>query len=320
MRMLTIAALAAGALLAAGCEANQTGQLLVAPDTSQGKIAEAVAGPSDQLIKQGKIDAQRTVTTSDKTDLDVWLIRGKPAKQGAKPLGTVVMLHGLGQSKAAFPYFGGAFGGASGILAKMGYDVLLIDLRAHGRSTGKYITYGAKEKRDVKAVVDAMADDIHMPLYAFGVNLGGAVAIQYAAIDERCKGVMAIAPYKDFASYARVELFLLLLPPKNVDEAIAAAAKMADFDPNDASAVLAAPNVKCPLLIVHGLLDPTVPLPHSEAIIAAAAGPKRLDVPTVELLIQPAILEHWIAANIDKLAKTGVSGPPVAPKPVPAKP
>lgn len=308
MRTLRIAALAAGALLAAGCEANQTARLLVAPDTSQGKIAEAVAGPSDQLIKQGKIDAQRTITTSDKTDLDVWLIRAKPAKQTAKPLGTVVILHGLGQSKAVFPYFGGAFGGASGILAKTGYDVLLIDLRDHGRSTGKYVTYGAKEKHDVKAVVDAMADEIHMPVYAFGVNLGGAVAIQYAAIDERCKGVMAIAPYKDFASYARVMLFLLLLPPKNVDDSVAAAAKMADFDPNDASAVLAAPHLKCPLLIVHGLLDPTVPLPHSEAIIAAAAGPKKLVVPTVESLIQPAILEHWIAANIDNLARKGVSG------------
>jgi len=43
-----------------------------------------------------------------------------------------VLLHGEEQCKANYL-------GMGKNLAKMGYDVVLIDLRSHGKSTGKYV-------------------------------------------------------------------------------------------------------------------------------------------------------------------------------------
>jgi pimeloyl-ACP methyl ester carboxylesterase len=186
--------------------------------------------------------------------------------------------------------------------------VVLIDLRAHGRSGGKYITYGAKEKRDVQAVMDALVQDKQAapPFYVFGANLGGAVAIQYAAIDPRVKGVVALSPYRDFAGIAAWQLHFLnpVMQPPDVLREIAATAKLGEFDPADASTLEAARKLTCPLLLVHGLLDLATPLEHAEAILKAASGPKELRVltPGPEEAALALVLEDWIAKRIDEVA------------------
>jgi alpha-beta hydrolase superfamily lysophospholipase len=142
-------------------------------------------------------------------------------------------------------------------LAANGWDVVLPDLRAHGASGGKYVTWGAKDKRDIKTVVDKLlAEEIIEPkLYAMGASLGGCVAIQYAAFDTRCQGVLALAP------------------PTGVN---GVAGELAGFDATDASAIDAAGKLKCPLILAHGRLDIIVPHNHSEQIYQAASGPKKL--------------------------------------------
>ena len=288
----------------AGCQKDYLARRVVEPSTQSGKILLSLAGTGEKLIEQGRIDLHREIVVPDKTVIDVWVLRARPPEQSEtsqRALGTMVVLHGLSESKAAFPYFGTAQR-----LAKMGYDVVLPDLRAHGRSGGKYVTYGAKEKHDVKAVVDALvsAGQVSPTIYAFGVNLGGAVAIQYAAIDERCKGVMADAPYKDCASVAR--LGMLWLSAEEFQVVMDHIGKLGDFDPAEASTVKAAAQLKCPLLVVHGLLDMSVPMQHSEAIVAAAPEPKKFLMLVLDL--EAAVMaEDWLAKNLDKLARTGLA-------------
>ena len=157
----------------------------------------------------------------------------------------------------------------------------------------------------MKAVIDALLEkkEIAPNIYVFGSNMGGTVAIQYAAIDERVKGVMATAPYKDFVSYARRGRELM--SQKDFDDVIARAGKIADFDPQAASAVLAAAQLKCPLLIVYGFLDLWVPRQDSEAIIAAAPEPRKL-LDQVPSIVMATVMEDWIADTLDKLARTGL--------------
>jgi len=294
--------LLAGGLIA-GCGTEFNARKIVECDATHGKLVEMLSGSPEALIKDGQISAHRRCETADGTEIDVWIINPPPLPEDQPETphpGTVLILHGLGESKASFPY-----PGAGRRLAKMGYDVVLPDLRTHGRSSGKYVTHGAKEKQDVKSVVDQLLQEglIHEPVYAFGSTLGAVTAIQYAAIDPRCKGVFAMTPYKDARSIAQIQL--VLPSQKDLDSAIARAGEIAEFDPEEASAVKAAEKLEIPLLLAHAMLDAVVPADNSKAIHAAAAGPTEL------ILINPAehvatftILEDWIAEKMDTLAKT----------------
>jgi len=74
------------------------------------------------------------------------------------------------------------------------------------------------------------------------------VAIQYAAIDPRVKGVVALSPYRDFTGFAAQQMHFLnpVMQPQDALREIASAAKLGGFDPADASALEAAKKLTCP--------------------------------------------------------------------------
>jgi hypothetical protein len=183
--------------------------------------------------------------------------------------GTVVLLHPLLVSKTWLLAVGEE-------LADRGWDVVLPDLRAHGRSGGRFTTWGAKEKLDVRMVVDRLIEEgaISPTIYAGGASMGGCVAIQYAAIDPRCRGVVALAPTASARRMGR--RFLMGLTDGQYDAALARAGEVAGFDPEQASAVRAAAALTVPLIVVHGKMDMIVPFRHSVDIHAAAGGARRL--------------------------------------------
>jgi len=308
--LLAACLLAAG--MTAGCANDQNARIIVERNTGAGKIAESMAGTADQLVKTGKIDLQRTCRMADGVEIDVWAMKAKDPtgqKPLASPLGTVVVLHRQDESKASWPFFG-----TGQRLARMGYDVILPDLRAHGRSTGKYVTYGAKEKTDVKAIIDSLLADkqVHEPIYAMGVGLGAATAIQYAAIDARCKGVMAVTPFKDFRSFARREL--VMQSESDFDKSLAKAGELAGFDPKEASCVEAAAKLTVPLLIVHGMIDLSVPAEQSQDIYQVAGGPKKLVLvtPGPEQFALYAVMEDWMADRMNMVATGGLNKEPAS--------
>lgn len=311
-RMIAIASVLPIVLFCGGCRSDFYARRLIEYDTSYGKLALTLTGTEEQLARQKRIDFHRRIGGAAKTPIDVWVISARATVEHPGPAGTVLLLHGLLDSKATYLALGER-------LARMGYDVVAPDLRAHGRSGGSYVTYGALEKRDVRAVMDALlaSGEVHEPVYAFGVSLGAATAIQYAADDPRCRGVMAMATYKDARSITRRAIAFSAPMMSNADfeKTLARAGKIAGFDPNDASAVEAAGRLRCPILLVHGLLDAIVPLEHSEAIYASAGQPKQLVV--VPWAGHASLLlarEAWIAEQIDLIARTGLKQPATQPK------
>ena len=268
--ILTIAAAAATAA-PFGCASGGTigARQLIEPITEPGRGMLRMTGGADWLIKQGRIDAHRRIEASDGAEMDVWVIKARPAKDAVKIGATALVLHGMATSKAWFLSLGEA-------LAKAGWDVILPDLRAHGYSGGRYVTWGAMEKYDMKEVVSALVEEglVAPRIFALGGSLGGCVAIQYAAIDPRCEGAMALAPPTDIRGGVR------LMGPFSteaaVESAVARAGTIAGFDPDNASAVAAARKLKCPLILVHGAWDVVVPREHCRKIYDAAQVPKKL--------------------------------------------
>src|ERR1044071_4522600 len=69
--------------------------------------------------------------------LRTWTRRGSDARPA------VVIVHGLGDSLESYV-------DRADVLARRGHTVLLLDLRAHGASEGRYTTLGGREREDVR--------------------------------------------------------------------------------------------------------------------------------------------------------------------------
>jgi pimeloyl-ACP methyl ester carboxylesterase len=279
-----------------------------------GKLRLAHIGTADELLAARRIDKHIRFSPAEGVELDVWLIRGREqwqasptdsskapeANSSAAPSdrpcpGTVLILHGLWDSKARFFRLGE-------LLASRGFDVVLPDLRRHGDSAGGYTTFGALEKHDMLALTNSLreAGDIRGPLWVFGFSMGAAITVRYAALDPLVRGAVAAAP---FADAKRITRRTVPLMSSDKFEAVwARAAEIAGFDPNDISTVEAARGLRCPLIVIHGRLDLVVPYSHGRAVFEAAPQPKRLY--TVGWAGHPTLLlkgPKWLADRVEEV-------------------
>lgn len=97
----------------------------------------------------------------------------------------IILVHGY-RSKAEYD-----FGCAFDMFRDMGYNILLIDQRAHGMSEGKYITFGIKESEDCKrwaeyAEKELMAQEIVL----CGISMGAASVLMATGLELSEKVVM----------------------------------------------------------------------------------------------------------------------------------
>ncbi len=105
------------------------------------------------------------------------------------------MLHGIRSRKESYVYL-------SKKLAKLGFNTVALDSRAHGQSEGVHCTFGVKEKKDIVALIDALQqkEKIVSSIGIWGRSLGGAVALQAMAIDKRIKFGIVESTFSDFTT------------------------------------------------------------------------------------------------------------------------
>lgn len=179
--------------------------------------------------------------------------------------GTVIYLHGSADNRTSGLYVAERY-------TARGFDVLLYDSRAHGESDGDSCTYGYYEKDDLRRAIDGVQKK---PVVVIGVSLGGAVALQAAALDPRIATVVAVATFSDLRTVA-TERAPGFASEKNIDQALRLAESMAHFRVDDVSPVAIAKNIPVPVLLIHGENDHETLPAHSQRVFAALRGPKRL--------------------------------------------
>jgi alpha-beta hydrolase superfamily lysophospholipase len=227
---------------------------------------------AEMLQRTGATKEDLEVTAQDGTILRGWKIRPK------NPNGDWVLLyHGISDNRT------GNLGHAEFLLTN-GYGVVMMDSRAHGQSGGAMATYGWKERDDTRQIVDALCANgsVHH-LYALGVSMGAAIALQSAAVEPRIDAVVAEDPFESLREvtydYAGLEFSPLLgqtlFRPASI-AAMRGVKKDGGFDPNDVSPEKAVAARAFDVLLICGTADHRIPCRHAEAIYQAAIGPKEL--------------------------------------------
>ena len=163
------------------------------------------------------------------------------------------------------------FCGGADIAFQMGQNVLLIDERAHGKSQGRTITFGIKERHDllcwVNYAIDRFGSDVRILLY--GVSMGGATVLMASGLDlpANVKGIVADCPYS-----APLDIILEVgrqqnYPVRLIRPFVILGAKVyGGFDVEETCGVEAVRYSKIPILIIHGEADSFVPADMSRVI------------------------------------------------------
>jgi len=192
-----------------------------------------------------------------------WLIRGTPHH------GAVLLLHGVRSDRRAMLE-------RARLLGRSGYSVLLIDLPAHGESTGTRITFGLREGAGVRAALDFLRHELPgEPIGVIGVSLGAASMVlskatpppnavvlesMYPTIEEAVTD--RLTRRLGAAGRAVAPLLLWQLPLR------------LGITADDLRPVVDISSLHAPVLVMSGTLDQHTTLAESRHIFEAAAEPK----------------------------------------------
>ncbi len=132
-----------------------------------------------------------TFTTSDGVTLAGWWL---PVK--GKTQGTVILTHGVFKNRQQVM-------GRAAFLWKLGYQVLLFDLRGSGESGPSPVSGGLLESGDFLAA-ESFLDGRHLlkkPVVFFGFSLGAMCALRAAVNAPQVDAVIADSPLANIKSY-----------------------------------------------------------------------------------------------------------------------
>ena len=227
---------------------------------------------AQMLARTGATKEDFSARPRDGVQLSGWKIHP------ASPNGDwVLIFHGVADNRT------GMLGYAE-FLLRHGYNVVMMDSRAHGTSGGEMATYGWKERNDTVVVVNGLYSTEQVRhLYALGVSMGAAIALQSAAVEPRIEGVIAENPFADLreVSYDYAGLHFSPLLGKTLFRpatifGMKAMAKAGGFDSDEVSPEEAVAERPFATLLICGTRDRTIPCRHAERIYRAAIGPKEL--------------------------------------------
>lgn len=186
--------------------------------------------------------------------------------------GTIILVHGIRSYKERFIP-------VSKMITEKGYNVVLVDLRAHGQSEGKYCTFGNKEKQDVSCLIDALSQvpGLSRDYIIWGQSLGAAVGLQALSIDDRIRVGIIESTFSDYRQIVHdySKKITQYVPVYMVDYFICLSEWIGDFDADEIVPSEAAKEVYQPVLMVHGELDERIKIEYGRLNFANLASQQK---------------------------------------------
>ena len=162
-----------------------------------------------------------------------------------------------------------------------GFDVLLFDLRGHGKSAGETVGLGIRELGDLRAAVDYLLERGFAPgrIGVYGTSYGGAISLVAMPHLPEVGVLIADSAFADVREAVGSELERQTSLPAEIISILWPGMRLAgswsyDLDIEAASPLKSihaiAPR---PVLLVHGELDAVIPVDHARQL-KAQGGPK----------------------------------------------
>ena len=207
------------------------------------------------------------------------------------PKGTILLAHGYRSSKLV------DFSLAFGMYHTLGMNILLPDQRAHGKSEGKYITFGVKESRDMQSWIAYHNQTFgEFPLILSGLSMGASTMLYLADVDlpDNVKGIIADCGFTSPREIVKTVFHRVIHLPAAPTLFVADlfARLFAGFSLTEKDTRKTLQNSKLPVLLVHGVEDGFVPCEMTKQGYDACNGEKEL------LLVEKA--DHGVSFLVDK--------------------
>ena len=194
---------------------------------------------------------------------------------------TLIFLHGFSESRlAGLSYLN--------IYLNAGYNLLLVDSRAHGESGGQSVTWGVYEKHDVDQWVDWLRHRFPKGTIGMhGISMGAATALLHAGLNESNKRVafyIADSAYSDLESLLADQMSQRLQLPGNIPPQVllpyanAVTYLRARFTFGAASPLRVVQQVTTPVLYIHGEADRLVPASMSQQLYSMTKGQRQIQL------------------------------------------
>lgn len=167
-----------------------------------------------------------------------------------------------------------AFTQISELFAKY-YDVICLDFRGHGKSSGMF-TFTSKETMDLDAVVNFAIEKKYKKIYLAGFSLGAAAALLYSSKNKNIDKVIAVSAPCDFDKIEnemwRKEAWGETFKKFELDRFLSI--RPYPFPLEKVKPIDVIEEIKVPVLFVAGEKDPTVHPWHTEKLYQKASCPK----------------------------------------------
>ena len=202
------------------------------------------------------------VAADDGTLLEGYFL---PSKE-KKPAGTIVILHGhlsCADQMAGFAQD----------VVQAGFNAVVYDARAHGKSGGSVCSFGLKEAGDAKRIARYLLET-HKgsgPVFLWGISMGAAVGAQALAGDTPFSGGVLFAPFSnldDMISATLQSRGVSWLPGLS-SEVRSRIRNVLGVSPAEVSPKNAATSIRVPVLVVHGDKDDRIPVAQGRAVFEA---------------------------------------------------
>lgn len=187
---------------------------------------------------------------------------------------TVIFFHGYKSEPAC------DFAAMYDFYKTLGCDLIYVHMRAHGKSDGTYIGFGALDRYDVVQWTNKAAELFpDNDIYLHGMSMGAASILQSADLDlnKNVRGIIADCGYSDLSTVFRNLVGKLYhLPTMFVDVFEYVNLLKAGYGFKEASSVRSVSVARVPLLYICGDCDRYVPKDMALSIFNACKSEKKL--------------------------------------------
>jgi uncharacterized protein len=201
--------------------------------------------------------------TSDNLKIEGWHCRQD------SPKGTVILFHGHGSSKSKVIPEAMSF-------YSLGYNVFLVDFRAHGGSQGNTCTIGYEEAEEVKLAYDHISQN-EKNIVLWGISLGAATITRaISEYDLKPSKVILEMPFGSLLDAVEGRVRTMGLPAQPISSLLTFWGGIEqgfwafNHNPCDYAA-----EIKCPVLVQWGRNDARVTEAEANCILQAVPGKQK---------------------------------------------